>query len=145
MMQAYGKEISIRWSDLDPNFHLRHSAYYDIGAQVRNEYLEESGITLQVMKQHHFGPVIFREECVFKREILHGDKIFVKVEVNKLRKDFTRWSVRNTFMKADGTVAALLTVEGAWMDTKIRKLTVPPTIGSDVIDSLPKSEDFIWE
>ena len=145
MMQAYGKEISIRWSDLDPNFHLRHSAYYDIGAQVRNEYLEESGVTLQVMKQLHFGPVIFREECVFKREVLYGDKIFVKVEVNKLRKDFTRWSVRNTFMKADGTVAALLTVEGAWMDTKARKLTAPPTIGAEVIDSLPKSEDFIWE
>lgn len=144
-MTEYGKEVSIRWADLDPNFHLRHSAYYDIGAQVRNEYLEESGVTLDVMKKLHFGPVIFREECIFKREIMYGEKVYVKVEVIKLRKDFTRWSVRNTFTKPNGQVAALLTVEGAWMDTKERKLTAPPSVGAEVIDALPKAEDFVWE
>lgn len=144
-MQSYAKPAIIRWADLDPNFHLRHSAYYDIAAQVRNEYLEENGITLQVMKELHFGPVIFREECLFRREVMYGEKISVKVELSKLRRDFSRWAVRNTFLKADGTVAALLTVEGAWMDTKARKLTVPPAIGAEVIHALPKAEDFVWE
>lgn len=144
-MEQYGKEVTIRWADLDPNFHLRHSAYYDIAAQVRNEYLEESGVTLEVMKTLHFGPVIFREECLFKRELFYGEKVFVRVEVIKLRKDFSRWSVRNTFHKANGSVAALLTVDGAWIDTEARKLTLPPTVGAEVIDSLPKSEDFAWE
>lgn len=144
-MQSYSKPAIIRWADLDPNFHLRHSAYYDIAAQVRNEYLEENGITLQVMKELHFGPVIFREECLFRREIMYGEKISVNVELTKLRRDFSRWAVRNTFLKADGTVAALLTVEGAWMDTKIRKLTAPPAIGAEVIHALPKAEDFVWE
>ena len=27
----YTKPVEIRWSDLDPNFHLRHSVYYDYG------------------------------------------------------------------------------------------------------------------
>lgn len=144
-MQAYLKPAIIRWADLDPNFHLRHSAYYDIAAQVRNEYLEESGVTLPIMKQLHFGPVIFREECLFRREVLYGEKIAVRVELTKLRRDFSRWAVRNTFLKEDGTVAALLTVEGAWMDTKLRKLTAPPSIGAEVMDSLPKAEDFVWE
>ena len=112
---------------------------------MRNEYLEENGITLQVMKELHFGPVIFREECLFRREVMYGEKISVKVELSKLRRDFSRWAVRNTFLKADGTVAALLTVEGAWMDTKARKLTVPPAIGAEVIHALPKAEDFVWE
>eukprot|EP01034_Spumella_vulgaris_P004539 gene4539-5804_t len=137
-MQAYQKPAIIRWADLDPNFHLRHSAYYDIAAQVRNEYLEDNGVTLPIMKQLHFGPVIFREECLFRREVLYGEKISVKVELTKLRRDFSRWAVRNTFLKEDGTVAALLTVEGAWMDTKARKLTAPPSIGAEVMDSLPK-------
>ena len=39
-MGTFTKEISIRWSDLDPNFHVRHSAYYDFGAQHRIEILE---------------------------------------------------------------------------------------------------------
>jgi acyl-CoA thioesterase FadM len=32
-MTSFSKELSFRWSDLDPNFHVRHSAYYDFGAQ----------------------------------------------------------------------------------------------------------------
>lgn len=144
-MQAYSKPVSIRWADLDPNFHLRHSAYYDMAAQVRNEYLEESGVTLTVMKDLHFGPVIFREECLFRREVLYGEKISVQVELTRLRRDFSRWAVRNTFLKADGTVAAILTVEGAWMDTKARKLTPPPSIGAEVIAAMPQAKDFVWE
>ena len=144
-MQAYQKPVSVRWADLDPNFHLRHSAYYDIAAQVRNEYLEESGVTLAIMKELHFGSVIFREECLFRREVLYGEKISVQVELVKLRRDFSRWAVRNTFRKADGTVAALLTVEGAWIDTRERKLIPPPGIGAEVMNKLPKAADFVWE
>ena len=33
-MASFIKEISFRWSDLDPNFHVRHSAYYDFGAST---------------------------------------------------------------------------------------------------------------
>lgn len=144
-MQAYSKPVHIRWSDLDPNFHLRHSAYYDMAAMVRNGYLEENGLTLNVLKEQHFGPVIFREECVFRKEIMAHDKISIRIEVIKLRKDFSRWSIRNLFLKEDGTLAAILTVEGAWMDTRERKLTAPPSVGADTIANMAKAEDFVWE
>jgi acyl-CoA thioester hydrolase len=39
-MTSFSKQLSFRWSDLDPNFHVRHSAYYDFGAQHRIEILE---------------------------------------------------------------------------------------------------------
>ena len=42
-MSTFSKQISIRWADLDPNFHLRHSVYYDLGSQFRMELLEEAG------------------------------------------------------------------------------------------------------
>ena len=61
-MASFTKQISFRWSDLDPNFHVRHSAYYDFGAQHRIEILEELGLTLRVMQTQGFGPVLFREE-----------------------------------------------------------------------------------
>jgi acyl-CoA thioester hydrolase len=38
-MTSFSKQLSFRWSDLDPNFHVRHSAY-DFGAQHRIEILE---------------------------------------------------------------------------------------------------------
>lgn len=39
-MEKFIQEIQLRWSDLDPNFHLRHSVYYDWGAFCRIEFLE---------------------------------------------------------------------------------------------------------
>ena len=49
-MISFSKELSFRWSDLDPNFHVRHSAYYDFGAQHRIEILESLGLTMKVMR-----------------------------------------------------------------------------------------------
>lgn len=51
LMEQFSKEIQIRWSDLDPNFHLRHSVYYDWGAWCRVEFLNEFGLTAEVMTQ----------------------------------------------------------------------------------------------
>ena len=68
----YVKKVEIRWSDLDPNYHLRHSVYYDFGAYCRICFLIENGITDELMKQYEVGPVLFREECLFKREIIRN-------------------------------------------------------------------------
>jgi acyl-CoA thioester hydrolase len=76
-MVSFRKKISIRWADIDPNFHMRHSAYYDFGAQQRIEILEELGLTLKIMQEQHFGPVLFREECFFRREIHLSDNIIL--------------------------------------------------------------------
>ena len=54
-MGIFTKEISIRWSDLVPNFHMRHSAYYDFGSQHRVEVLEEQGLSLRVMQENNIG------------------------------------------------------------------------------------------
>ena len=71
-MTSFTNQISLRWSDLDPNFHVRHSAYYDFGAQHRIEILESLGLTMKVLQQQHFGPILFREECIFRKEIKLG-------------------------------------------------------------------------
>ncbi|MES2880908.1 MAG: thioesterase family protein, partial [Bacteroidota bacterium] len=74
-MNEFKSTVQIRWSDLDPNFHLRHSAYYDFGAQHRVEILAQLGLTLRVMQTEHIGPILFREECVFRKEINLSDVI----------------------------------------------------------------------
>ena len=68
-MDVYVRPIEIRWADLDPNFHLRHSIYYDYGAFSRICFLEGHGLNAAFMAKNQFGPILFREECVFKKEI----------------------------------------------------------------------------
>lgn len=124
-MIDYFKQIQIRWSDLDPNFHLRHSAYYDFGAYCRISFMNEHGLTPQVMMHNHIGPVIFREECVFKKEIKFGDAVKINLTMEKATQDFSRWTMVHEVWKND-VLSAVITVDGAWMDTVKRKLTVPP-------------------
>ena len=143
-MKQFIKEIQLRWSDLDPNFHLRHSVYYDWGAFCRIEFLKEFGLTANIMQQLHFGPILFREECVFKREIRDGDKITIDLTLLKARKDYSRWSIRHTIIKNEDIISAILTVDGAWINTKERKLAMPPPEAEKVFSQMPVDENFQW-
>ena len=143
-MENYSKEVEVRWSDLDPNYHLRHSVYYDWGAYVRLTFLNEYGLTPLVMHQHHFGPILFREECIFKREILFGDIVEVSLKLTKSRKDFSRLSIVHEIFKNTETLSAIITVHIAWIDTKLGKLTVPPDTIHKTFEAIPKAENFEW-
>jgi acyl-CoA thioester hydrolase len=134
----YFKQIEIRWSDLDPNFHLRHSAYYDFGAYCRVSFMNEHGLTPQVMMQHHIGPVILREECVFKKEIKFGDPVKINLRVDKTTTDFSRWTMVHEISKGGDILSAVITLDGAWMDTVKRKLIVPPDNFKEIFSLLSK-------
>ena len=143
-MAAFSKQLSFRWSDLDPNFHVRHSAYYDFGAQHRIEILESLGLTMKAFQIHHFGPILFREECVFRKELKLSDIITMHTTISKMTTDASRWSIVHEFKNTDDLVCATITVDGAWMDTKLRKLVNPvPQIAIDAMNSIPKSDSFI--
>lgn len=142
-MTSFSKQLSFRWSDLDPNFHLRHSAYYDFGAQHRIEILEELGLTLRVMQAQHFGPILFREECIFRKEIKLSDVIIMKTKMAKMKADASRWSIVHEFYN-DEKLCAVITVDGAWMDTKLRKIATPtPEIIIEAMSVFPKTDDFV--
>lgn len=143
-MEPYIKPLEIRWSDLDPNFHLRHSVYYDYGAYIRITFLESHGMTTAFMAKHHFGPIIFREECVFKKEIRLGDTISIDMQLLKARPDQSRWTFQHRIFKNNQEVAAILTLDGAWMDTQLRKLTVPPELVKDLLEHMPRADNFEW-
>ncbi|MBL7703357.1 MAG: acyl-CoA thioesterase [Ferruginibacter sp.] len=141
-MEQYSKKLEIRWADLDPNFHVLHSKYYDFGAYCRMAFLTEHGITPDVMKQNNIGPVIFREECIFKREIKFGDELEVFLKLSKCNEDASRWSMVHELWINKETLAALINIDGAWMDTMIRKLAKPPEICMLGIKLIPKAGNF---
>ena len=145
-MNKFISNVEIRWSDLDPNFHLRHSVYYDFGAFSRIAFFNSNCITPQVMSQHNIGPILFREECIFKKEIRFDDKVTINIKLSKSRADHSRWTMVHEIYKNDDILAASITVDGAWLDTKKRKLSVPPDIFNKAFEIIPKTEDFqmLW-
>jgi acyl-CoA thioester hydrolase len=137
-MTPYLKTIELRWADLDPNFHLRHSVYYDYGATARIEFLQLYGITVDFMQQHTFGPIIFREECVFRKEIRLKDVVTIDAQLKSSAPDLSRWTIQHNIFKNGDTLSAILTLDGAWMDTSRRKLTVPPEEVRAAFEKMPK-------
>lgn len=140
---SFLKSIEVRWSDLDPNYHVRHSVYYDYGAYCRISFLDEHGITSKFFIEHHFGPILFREECIFRREIKRGDLVTIDLQLIKSRPDHSRWTIQHLITR-NNEHAATLTTDGAWIDTIQRKLTIPPEQAWRSFESMPKANNFEW-
>jgi len=140
----YKKSLEIRWSDLDPNLHLRHSVYYDFGAYCRMCFFTDHGISTTVLLAHHIGPILFREECVFRREIQFGDTIEINVKIKKATRDYSRWTMGHEIIKNGDKLSALITIDGAWLNTQHRKLVAPPPFIVSALDLTDKGEDFEW-
>ena len=143
-MGEFVKDIQVRWSDLDPNVHLRHSVYYDWGAFCRIAFFDEHQLTTELMQRLQIGPILFREECVFKKEIRLGDKVKINLEVLHAKRDYSRWSIRHAIIKNTDSLSAIITVDGAWLDIAKRKLAIPPSEVSEVLVQMPKADNFQW-
>jgi acyl-CoA thioester hydrolase len=136
--------LHIRWADIDANRHLRHSVYYDFAAAGRMTLLSERGLTTKKFEEFNVGPILFREEAIFRKEIRLEDQITLTVELYKSTEDYSRWSLRHRFLKQDGTLATTLSIDGAWIDLNLRKLAKPNEFISKIFSEFPKSEDFQW-
>ncbi len=135
-------EGQVLWAQLDPNRHLRHSAYADFCAQARSNMLQKMGLSLATFAKHTIGPILFREELIYHREIGLDEFIYVKVEMTKFNTSNSRFSFRHEIYKANGIKAATVHVDGAWLDLEKRKLTSIPEEWNPIIQSIPKAEDY---
>lgn len=138
-------EFEVLWSQVDANMHLRHSAYADFAAQGRLHYLERAGLDFKKLKELQVGPILFREESIYFREVHLNEKIQLCSELTKSRADGARWSIRTEIYRADGIKAAIVNVDGAWLDIAKRKLTALPATYTDLFINLAKSDDFVLE
>lgn len=131
-MALFEIPIAIRWADLDPNFHVMHSKYYEYGAACRMEFLMEKGVTIEWMQKNSLGPILLREECLFKKELNLKDTILIDLKVISVSANFSRWTFQHHIYKADRQLAAIINIDGAWMDTKLRKIAEPPEEAKEV-------------
>jgi acyl-CoA thioester hydrolase len=143
-MELYHQPLDIRWSDLDPNLHLRHSVYYDYGAFCRISFLNSQGLTPTFMMEHSIGPILFREECIFRKEVRLGDNLHIDLRLASAGPTFARWTIKHNIMKNDNVLAAVITVDGAWIDIKRRKLASPPEEVFKTFNEMPRTDDFAW-
>lgn len=134
--------FNTKWSDFDPNRHMRHTAYNDYAAEVRVRFFQEHGLSISEFAKLNIGPVLFKEETSFLKEIHIGENITVKMELEGVSKGIERWRFNHQIFNEKGKLAAEIKVYGAWIDLIKRKLTAPPQKFADIFEDLPKSINF---
>lgn len=131
-----------RWSDFDPNNHMRHTAYNDYAAESRVRLFDAYGLSLTEFNRLRVGPVLFKEETNFYREIGIGDSVTVEVFLKGASKLGERFKFIHKVFRGDGVLSAEIEIYGAWIDLNKRKLTTPPDIILDVLQKLTKTDNF---
>ncbi|AMR25473.1 hypothetical protein A0257_22540 (plasmid) [Hymenobacter psoromatis] len=131
----------VRWAEMDPNGHMRHSAYADFATDQRVAFLRTHGFDLQKFSELRLGPVTFREETNFLKEVHVGEAIRVDGRLVSFSEDGSRWTVLHTIYKANGRVAATVMVAGAWFDLAQRKLCLPPPELAAAVRQMARSDE----
>lgn len=142
MSENYTKTFEVRWADLDPNAHMRHSAYADYGAQARVGFLSEHGFGLGQFMKLRLGPVLFREDLKYLREIRPNETIRVTCEATGMSPNRKHWRIRHRIFRQDGELACIIDCQGAWFDLVARKVIPAPPELEAAMQAMPKAEDY---
>ena len=53
-----------------------------------------------------------------------------------------KWTMTHDLLKDDNLLCATITIEGAWMNTQLRRIIAPPEIFMIALEKMPRTEDF---
>ena len=134
--------FATKWADFDPNRHMRHTAYNDYAAEVRVRYFAKNNFSIDEFTQHNLGPILFKEETSFRKEIHLGENITVNLKLQGLSENNERWKLVHEVYNEAGKLSAIIKVYGAWIDLTKRKLRIPPVETKEMFAFAEKSEDF---
>ncbi|MEO1052304.1 MAG: acyl-CoA thioesterase [Bacteroidota bacterium] len=143
-MEEYKRAFNIIWADLDPNSHMRHTAYNNYAAQVRVNIFSDLGAPVHKMVTMGIGPILFREETKFLKEVLMNETITVDCCIAAMRSNGTKFRFIHNIFKESGEKSAIVVAEGSWLDLNLRKITAPPEEIIHMMHDMPKTEDFEW-
>jgi len=134
--------FTTRWSDFDANVHMRHTAYNDYCAEARLRFFNSFGVTVHDFTKENIGPILFEENTRFLKEIHLGEDLSVNLKVLGLSEKGERWKVQQEVFNSKNELSAIITVYGAWLDLKKRKLTIPPEKFQEIFNKAEKSETY---
>jgi acyl-CoA thioester hydrolase len=131
-----------KWSDFDPNRHMRHTAYNEYAAEIRVRYFAEHNFSIAAFTKYNLGPVLFTEETSFRKEIHIGENITVNLKLQGVSENNERWKIVHEVFNEAGKLSAIIKVYGAWIDLTKRKLCVPPVETKQMFDFAERTPDF---
>ena len=141
-MTPFTTTCEVRWADLDPNDHARHTAIMDWATHGRITAWASEGLLSGTFLELGVAPVIFREETDYLREVAGGDTITVSFEFTGGTADWKHWRIRHRLYRKDGVHCATVVVRGAWLNLRERRVVAPSEIIARACAALPRAAEF---
>ena len=138
----FEQRFRVGWSDQDGNAHMGSASYLGYASDTRMHYFTEHGFTMARFASEKFGPVVVRDELIYRRELRLMDDFAVDFELVGISENGIRFRVRNTFRTASEDVAASVTSEGVWFDLEHRRPRIPPSELDTLMRALVRAADF---
>ncbi|MDB2385236.1 thioesterase family protein [Polaribacter sp.] len=139
---AFKVTFITKWADFDPNRHMRHTAYNDYAAETRVRYFKDQNLSIEKFTEYNIGPILFKEETTYRKEIHLGENIMVDFKVSGLSENNERWKIIHNIYNENGELSAIVKVYGAWIDLTKRKLAIPPKETQSLFSSAERTDDF---
>jgi acyl-CoA thioester hydrolase len=121
---------------------MANTAFLDRAADTRFLFFSENGFPGTRFAAEHLGPVIVRDDLVYRKELRFLDEFTVDLRSVGLSTDGVRFELQNTFRNTDGEVAATVTSEGVWFDLDSRRPRPPPVSLDEVQRRIPRDSSF---
>ncbi len=62
--------FATKWSDFDPNRHMRHTAYNDYAAEVRVRFFKSQGVSIEDFAQENLAPFYLKKKLLFLKRFI---------------------------------------------------------------------------
>jgi acyl-CoA thioester hydrolase len=121
---------------------LRTAVYTDLAIDAQFKLLDRIGYSTVGLSELGYGPVVLRQESRYYNEVRFGDLVVDTLSLAGLSEDGSRWILRHDFIRSDGEKAAMLKVEGTWIDLQTRDAIVPPEDLVSANGRLPRAKNF---
>jgi acyl-CoA thioester hydrolase len=94
------------------------------------------------MGQWQLGPVIFREELRYYREVNMLETVELHTAVQTLSEDGRKFTLSTEFRSPENELLARVEVDGAWLNLTTRRVTaLPPEALSRLLPAAPPSQN----
>lgn len=138
----FKQEIEVRWSDIDANHHVTHTAYATFATHARIEWMASIGYSMGRCLEAGFGAIVLKEETEYFREIFLGERVGVELFYSGSSVDYAFWKFTHKICKMNNKLSARHIVYGAWINSVTRKIAPPPQDVVNILSKLPHGDNF---
>lgn len=122
----------VRWNEMDANGHVNNMYYQSYFDEARSDMFTRAGMDLARMRIDGIGPVLYRVEFDYIRELKHPDEVVIRSWMEPPHEN--RAVINQELLRSsDGKTVCRARIYGMFFDFSTRK---PVAIPSDVLQAM---------